>query len=52
MIIVVMIILILFFELNSVMYISRIKLMSEWIFMDVFSSGVLKDIASHQKHSS
>lgn len=52
MIIMIITILILFFELNSIICISRIKLKLELILMDIFSSGVLKDIASHQKHSS
>lgn len=49
---IIIIILILFFELNSAICISRVTLTLELVLMDIFSSGVLKDIASHQKHSS
>lgn len=51
MIITIIIILVLFFELNSIISVSRIKPKSKLISMNFLVQGFLKDIASHQKHS-
>lgn len=51
-IVIIIIILVLFFGINTIISVSRIKLNSGLIFMDFFLvQGVLKGIASHQRHS-